>query len=338
MAKKVKIAFIGCGGVAAGHLAQGFKDFPDVDFIGWCDPIMENAEARRDQAGRGGEVFVDAEEMLEKIRPDGVYILIPPYSHGEPERIVLKHKLPFFIEKPVAIDMKTATMVAEGVKKGKLITSVGYMTRYRKGVARAKELLKKQKPVMLHGGWLGAGPSNLEGIWRWWVEKDKSGGQFLEQTTHTIDLARYLFGDVTHVYAVPVRDRRKRPDFYTIEDASMVQLTFANGAAGNLYSSCCTSQSGTNPGVSLSVWGTDMKVEFSGWQQSARIFLPDGEEINIPGEDNIFACEDRAFINSLKAGKNKGILATYEDGLKACAIACAANESMNTGKVVKVAV
>ena len=338
MAKKVKIAFIGCGGIAAAHLSQGLKDFPDVDFIGWCDLVEERAEARRDQAGRGGEVFTDAGEMLKKIRPDGVYILIPPYSHGEPEKIVLEHKLPFFIEKPVAIDMKTATMVAEGVKKHKLITGVGYMTRYRKGVARVKELLKKHKPVMLHGGWLGAGPSNYVGIWEWWVQKDKSGGQLLEQTTHTLDLARYLFGDVTHVYAAPVRDRRKRPDFYTIEDASMVQLTFANGAAGNIYSSCCTSQIGTSDGISLSVWGTDMKAEFTGWEQGVRIFLPGGEEIVVPGEDNIFACEDRAFINSLKAGKNKGILATYEDGLKACAIACGANESMKTGKVVKLTV
>ena len=52
----------------------------------------------------------------------------------------------------------------------------------------------------------------------------KSGGQFTEQTTHTIDLARYLFGDVASVYAVAVRDRKERPDFFTIEDASMGQM------------------------------------------------------------------------------------------------------------------
>jgi len=336
MAKKVKIAFIGCGGIASAHLAQGLKDFPDVDFVGCCDLIEERAVARREQAGRGGEVFTDAARMLKKIKPDGVYILIPPYSHGEPEKVVLEHKLPFFIEKPVAIDMKTATTVADAVKKHKLITSVGYMNRYRKGVRRVKALLRKQKPVMLHGGWMGGGPDNYVGIWEWWVQKDKSGGQFLEQTTHTIDLARFLFGDVTHVYAVPVRNRRKRPHFYTIEDASMVQLTFANGAAGNLYSSCSTSVSGE--GISLRAWATDMYAVFTGWEHSAGIHLPGGEHIEIPGEENIFALEDRAFIDSLKAGKNKGIMATYEDGLKATAIACAANESMKTGKVVRLEV
>jgi predicted dehydrogenase len=187
--------------------------------------------------------------------------------------------------------------------------------------------------VLLHGGWLGGGPAKYEGIWKWWVQKDKSGGQFLEQTTHTIDLARYLYGDVSHVYAQAVRGRRKRPGFFTIEDASMVQLSFANGATGNLYSSCSTSVGG---GISLTLWATDMKAEFTGWEHTVKISLPGGEQITIPGEQNIFSREDRAFVNSVKAGKNAGILATYEDGLKATAIACAANRSMVTGRVEKV--
>jgi myo-inositol 2-dehydrogenase/D-chiro-inositol 1-dehydrogenase len=180
----------------------------------------------------------------------------------------------------------------------------------------------------------GRRPQTTSPIWHWWTRKEKSGGQFTEQSTHTIDLARYLFGEVVSVYAVPVRDRRKRPPEFTIEDASMVQLAFANGAAGNLYSSCSTSLGG---GVSLTVWGTDLRAEFTGWEHSVEIHLPGSEQVTIPGEQNIFGLEDRAFIDSVKAGKNIGLLATYEDGLKATAIACAANESMETGKPVAVA-
>ena len=128
-------------------------------------------------------------------------------------------------------------------------------------------------------------------------------------------------------------ERRQRPDFFTIEDASMVQLSFANGAAGNLYSSCSTP---VGRGIFLHIWATEMKAEFTGWEHSVRIELSGGEQISIPGEENIFAQEDRAFIDSVKAGKKKGILSTYEDGLKATAIACAANESMKTGKIVKI--
>ncbi len=69
-----------------------------------------------------------------------------------------------------------------------------------------------------------------------------------------------------------------------------------------------------------------------------RIFLPEQEPVSIAGEPNIFRLEDRGFVDSVKAGRDMGILATYEDGLRATAIAVAANESMDTGQVVRVAV
>ncbi len=332
---KVRLGFIGSGGIVRSHLEHGLKDFPDVEFAAWCDLVPETAAARREQVGGQGEIYTDAQEMLDQAKPDAVYIMLPPYAHGVAEDLVIERRIPFFVEKPVAIDLDTARRVADGVARHDLITAVGYMTRYRRSVQRVRQLLADQTPVLLHGGWLGGGPRTYEGIWKWWVQKDKSGGQFLEQTTHTIDLARYLFGDVAQVYAVAVRDRKPRPDFFTIEDASVVQLSFANGAAGSLYSSCSTALGG---GVSLTAWGTDMRAEFTGWEHTVHIYLPGEEEITISGEANIFALEDRAFIDSIKAGRVTGILATYEDGLHATAIACAANESMATGQVVVVRV
>jgi predicted dehydrogenase len=331
MAGKVRLGFIGCGGIVRSHLDQGLGKFTDVEFVAWCDLRPEAAEARRGQVGGQGTVYTDAQTMLDQAKPDAVYIMLPPYAHGPTEELVLKRRIPFFVEKPVAIDLETAERVAEAVDKHSLLTGVGYMNRYRRSVQRVRSLLQEQTPVLMHGGWLGGGPKAYQGIWKWWVQKDKSGGQFLEQTTHTIDLARYLFGDVASVYAVAVRDRKERPDFFTIEDASMVQLTFENGAAANLYSSCCTALGG---GVSLTAWGTEMRAEFTGWEHSVQIFLPADEHTSIPGEPNIFSFEDRAFVDSVKAGKNVGILATYKDGLKATAIACAANESMQTDQVI----
>ena len=333
MSEKVRLAFIGSGGIVQHHLDHGLKDFEDVIFAGWCDLDEQIAAARKEAVGGQGEIYTDAARMLDQVKPDAVYISLPPFTHGPAEQLVIERKLPFFVEKPVAIDLRTARMVAEGVHKHGIQTAVGYMNRYRRSVQRVRDLLRNRKPVLLHGGWMNGGPTAYVGIGKWWVQKDKSGGQFVEQTTHTTDLVRYLFGEVKTVYASAVRDRRERPDFYTIEDASMVQLSFENGAAACLYSSCCTPIGG---GVSLTLWATDMKAEFSGWENNVKIGLPGDEEITIPGEPDIFAIEDRAFIDSVKAGENRGILATYDDGLKATSIACAANESMETGEVVMV--
>ena len=333
MGGEVKLGFIGSGGIVRSHLEQGLKDFEDVDFVGWCDLNEETAAARREQVGGRGEIYTDARRMLDEAKPDAVYIMLPPYAHGPTEDLVIERRLPFFVEKPVAIDVATARRVAEDVEKHHTLTAVGYMTRYRKSVQRVRDLLQQQTPVLMHGGWVGGGPKQYEGIWKWWVQKDKSGGQFLEQTTHTIDLARYLFGEVTDVYAVSIRDRHDRPDFFTIEDASMVQLSFANGAAANLYSSCST---GVGGGISLTLWATSMRADFTGWDHSVKIDLPNGEHTTIPGEPNIFSLEDRAFIDSVKAGENRGVLASYKDGLAATEIACAASESMENGRAIAI--
>jgi predicted dehydrogenase len=78
-----------------------------------------------------------------------------------------------------------------------------------------------------------------------------------------------------------------------------------------------------------------MKAAFKGWEHNVEIDTLDGRKIGIPGEENIFALEDRAFIDSIRAGRNLGILATYADGLAATRIACAANRSMETGEVIR---
>lgn len=330
--KKIRLAFIGCGGITRLHLEHGLAAFPDVEFAGWCDL---NAEAAAELAKKhGGTPFTQAATMLDRCSPDAVYIMLPPFAHGEAEQEVLKRKLPFFVEKPIHLDYREASRFAREVRKLKLITGVGYMNRFRKGIQRVKSLLEKQPLVMLHGGWLGGGPTVYEGIWKWWVQKDKSGGQLLEQTTHTTDLALYLGGPVEEVYAAPVSKRFNRPDFFTIEDASMVTLRYASGAVGNLMSSVATRVGG---GIHLTVYGTDFRADFAEWIHNLQLALPAGEKTNIPGEDKIFAFEDRAFIDAVRTGRRHPILASYEDGLAAAAIAEAAHQSFAKGKPIRIA-
>ena len=328
---KVKLGFIGCGGIVETHLNHGLKDFPDVEFVGWCDLNPKVAELRQRQVGWRGRVFTEAERMLDETRPDAVFLMLPPFAHGPHEDLILERDLPFFIEKPVALDLQTAQRVAQEVNESDLITAVGYMNRYRDSTLRVRELLNRTTPVLMHGGWVLGGPKEYEGIWKWWVQKELSGGQFLEMTTHTIDLARFLFGEVSTVYAVAVNDRKERPDFFTIEDAMMVQLTFENGAAANLYNSACTP---VGESIGLTLWGTELRADFQGWDHHVKILLAGGEVEEIAGGENIFAREDRAFIDSVKAGENRGILATYEDGLRATEIAVAATTSLETGEAI----
>ena len=125
MGDRVKLGFIGSGGIVRSHLEQGLEGFDDVEFVGWCDLDLETASARRDQVGGRGEIYTDAQEMLDEARPDAVYIMLPPFAHGMAERLVIERRLPFFIEKPVAIDLPTAMCTGEAVDRLGLVTSDG---------------------------------------------------------------------------------------------------------------------------------------------------------------------------------------------------------------------
>ena len=140
------------------------------------------------------------------------------------------------------------------MKEANLLTGVGYMNRYRKSVQRAREVFQKDAPILAHGGWLGGRPrggGSGDGIGSWWVQRSKSGGQFVEQVTHTVDLVRYLLGDAEEVFATATRAFNKgkegTPLNYDIEDASLVNIKFKSGAIANLMASCAT---GYNASVS----------------------------------------------------------------------------------------
>src|SRR5207249_11391034 len=113
--------------------------------------------------------------------------------------------------------------------------------RYGRGAQRAWGLCRECPPILAYGGWLCGRPRGSgagDGIGSWWVQRSKSGGQFVEQVTHTVDLVRYLLGDAEEVFATATRAFNKSkegtPANYDIEDASLVNIRFKSGAIATL--------------------------------------------------------------------------------------------------------
>jgi myo-inositol 2-dehydrogenase/D-chiro-inositol 1-dehydrogenase len=338
-AEKVRVGFIGSGGMAEAHL-RGLPTFPDVQIAAFCDVVPAKAERLAEEYG--ARAFSDPREMFRTLELDCVYVLLPPFAHGEAERAAIEARVPFFVEKPIGLDMPVLREIAAGVKEADLLTAVGYMTRYRRSVQRAREVFQQDPPILAYGGWLGGRPRGTgtgEGIGSWWVQRSKSGGQFVEQVTHTVDLVRYLLGDVEEVFAYGTKAFNKTkegtPPNYDIEDASVVNLKFRSGAIANLMASCAT---GAGGGVSLNVYSENHAALFSGWEHTLRLLEKRDDETHeetVPGEDGIFAIEDRAFIDAAKTGDRGKVRTDYADGLKTAEVALAANHSMESGEPVR---
>lgn len=322
---------IGMGGIGRFH-ADYLVVHPDVELTAVCD--IDEARLA-DAAGKyGSRPFKDYREMISKTQLDAVYVCVPPYVDGPLEIDCLDAGLPIFVEKPIALDMPTARKIEKKIVDSGKIVAVGYHWRYMGATDLANEMMGDEPIVFLQGRWVGGMPTVF-----WWRKMAMSGGQFTEQCTHIVDLARYFGGDVTHVSAGGVKGQmcRRVPD-HDVWDAQAAVLHFANGLVAAIHT------------AHLGEWFTDYGL---------RIHTPDScFEINeVPwnnkltvrrkGECCVFNgvergwkeahfVEDDAFIHAVRTGDCSRIRCDYTDAVKTLAVNLAITKACQTRQTVAV--
>lgn len=319
----LKIGFVGCGWVAKAHM-DALATIPEVQVVGCTDPDADRAaEAAARFAGAGA--YADAGQMLKAQKLDAVYVCVPPHAHGDVEMAIVKRGMPFFVEKPIGNDRETPRQILKALRRKKLVTSVGYMMRYRDSARRVKEHLARNEPVVARGAWVGGMP----GV-SWWRRKDQSGGQAMEQTTHIFDLARFLFGEVTSVFCAGRRGLITGVEHYSVEDASICTLTFESGLLCEITSSCAVEKGE----ICLEVADRKGRARLEDWNLNLTISLGN-ETHRYTSTENIFLREDQVFVEALLSGDPSPIESPYEDAVKTQMVTCAANESMECGRPVR---
>ena len=334
MDKPLRLAFVGAGGMARAHL-EPVLSVPGVEVVAFADPDMARCQARTNDLRSlrpdcEPKCFADPVEMLNSVPLEVVYIVLPPFAHGPAERACIERDIPFFIEKPVGLDMGLTRELAAEIEARRLLTCAGYMNRYREGVQRARAILKDDPAVLIHGGWIGGSPDPKPDSW--WPQKHLSGGQIVEQSTHTFDLLRYLAGEAVEVSAHGAVGFNRGLSPYSIEDASVVGIRLASGAVASMLA-CCAANAGGG-GVWLNVYAHDSTILFNGWEHSAQVLQTGAQPESIPGEQGIFAVEDAIFLEAVRTGSRGAILSSYADAARTLELTLAANQAMETGSVV----
>ena len=189
----MKIGVIGTGWVAGLHL-DALRQIEDAEVVA----IAGRNETRAKELALpiGAKTYSEPLSMLRSESLDAVFILLPPHLHGDLERACSEHVKGVLIEKPISQSLETAHAVNESFKKAGTIVSVGYMNRYRQSVQKIRELFSQpeNEGILAHGWWTTQMPPPL-----WWRTFDHSGGQFVEQCTHLVDICRYTMGDIEEV-------------------------------------------------------------------------------------------------------------------------------------------
>lgn len=258
-----KLAIIGCGGIGTYHMSHfiGFTDL--IEFAGFCDLIPERAECFADEVGCG-KVFTDYREMLDDVKPDLVFICVPPTEHGKIEFDLIDRDIPFFVEKPLALDMELGREIRDRVMAKGLITASGFQCRYSNLVEPSVSFMEENEIVFIDCTRMGGIP----GI-PWWNKRSTSGGQIVEQTIHQFDIIRYLYGEPDTVFTFGTRDFIRDVEGFDTESLSTTVVKFKKGALAAI-STGCYCQNGSS---------YDSKIIFSAKDKRAELKILDSFKI-----------------------------------------------------------
>ena len=324
MVKKtsIKVGIIGCGWFGNFHL-DNLLQMENVNIVALYNRGMERLEKTGKKVPKA-RLYQDYKSMLTKEKMDAVILCITPDAHGEIEELCCKKKISLYIEKPIALSVKTADAVSDAIKFSNIITSVGYQERYSPPLALVKEIVEKEPVGLVTATWIGDMP-----VAKWRLKKAVSGGQVVEQTTHIADMMRYLFGEVATVYATGTRNECFGGEEHDVEDCSSAILRFKNGVTVNMLSGCYSKGSGK---VGFEIYTPNFRIEYN-WGKSLKIISGEKtEEIKISADNHIASL--KTFIDAVKSGDRYDIRSNYDDAIETLRVTLAVNESMEEGKVI----
>lgn len=259
---KLKIGFIGCGGIANGKHFPGMAQQTEfIDMVAFCDIIPERAEqAAKEYGTPDAKTYTDYHELLADPSIDAVHVLTPNVAHCEISVAALEAGKNVLCEKPMAATEADAKKMLEARDRtGKMLT-IGYQYRH----FPVNQVAKSVCDAGLLGDIYYAEATYLRyrGVPTWGVFTDKSkqgGGPLIDIGTHALDLTLFLMQNYDVDYVVgtsfeklgtllnPEEQGQTHPmdgslqswdnKTFEVEDSAFGHIRMKNGAVINLKAS-----------------------------------------------------------------------------------------------------
>ena len=248
MAKKLRVGFVGAGGIAQGAHFPGWQKLPDVEIYALSDINADTAKAAAEKAGVPAErTFADWRDMLKLAELDIVDVCTPNAFHKAPTVAAFKAGKHVIVEKPIAVSAAEAREMVAAGKAAKKLFMVAQSVRFTKEVQTIRHWVDEGLLGKIY--WARCTLLRRRGVPSWGVfaEKDKSGGgPVYDLGVHILDSALFLMGfpKPTAVSASVYAVLGNRPTVmkhnykkFDVEDFAAALIKFANGATISLETS-----------------------------------------------------------------------------------------------------
>ena len=335
--RKLGIGVLGVGEMGRRHAENIRRLVPQARLVAVADVAAERARKTAQELEIENS-YGSLEAMLEGKGVDAVVIATPDKFHAAAVKIAAAAGKDILCEKPIALSLSDAHDLLAAVSKAGVRFQIGFMRRYDPAYGSAMKRIE--------AGEIGV-PVLFKSIGR---DKDGpplsayqpflSGMLFYANSIHDFDLARWLMQDeVSEVHAYTTSTIR--PELAQFGDvvAGVVNLKFQAGAIGNVESHC---QAVYGYDVRTEIVGSKGSILIGSMHQTPATFLTTQGSAR-PLADHFlstfadaYLAEIRDFVDAMLNDRPPRV--SGEDGLKALAIAVAAENSHLQGKATNVTV
>ena len=248
----IKLAFIGCGGIARRHV-KAMKDLVDRGRTGFtvtavCDASVDAAqnlaEELHEQLGMTPRIYNDYQAMLAHEELDGADLCLPHGLHHSFAISCMEAGVHVLCEKPIGVSLKAGQLMADAAERTGKILSIAVPLRRQPGQRAVHWVLNESKligtPLTFFHNYtrppepqVANQPVPQRILWR----RDRmmsGGGMTLDSGFHYCDSIRYFFGDVDKIYAEMRELKSGRPMsvLERPEDSIYVTFSFKSGVVG----------------------------------------------------------------------------------------------------------
>jgi len=252
---KIKIGFIGCGGIAFNKHFPALRDQGELcEMVAFCDIVEERAVKAAGEFGiSGAKTYTDYNEMLKDKDIDVVHVLTPNVMHSPATVAAFEAGKHVMCEKPMAHNTEAAEeMIAAWKKSGKKFT-IGYQNRFRQDVQALYKSCRRGDLGEVY--FAKAHAVRRCAVPTWGVFPDKAqqgGGPLIDIGTHALDMTLWTMdnykpksvtGSVFHKLGGLKEAAENNifgpwdPETFEVEDSAFAYVKMENGATIFLESS-----------------------------------------------------------------------------------------------------
>ncbi|PAV31235.1 oxidoreductase [Virgibacillus profundi] len=252
MAKKLKVAIIGCGGIANGKHFPSLKKIEQVELVAFCDIDLEKAQAAAEAYGTAGAVvYEDYKQLLKDTAIDVVHVCTPNVSHAEISIAAMEAGKHVMCEKPMAKTSEEAKLMVDAAERtGKKLT-IGYNNRFRQDSQYLHNVCERGDLGEVYFAKAHAIRRRAVPTWGVFLDEEKQGGgPLIDIGTHALDLTLWMMDNYkpkvvlgsTYHKLGKKKDAANAwgpwdPEKFTVEDSAFGFITMENGATITLESS-----------------------------------------------------------------------------------------------------